>query len=81
MVNRFEILCNTRRVRYGNIHIINEWTIIDEELVYIIRYVPCRIRHCHIYFDRFSISNFHKDIIVESHKLVRWIMCQIRISW
>jgi hypothetical protein len=59
MINRFEVLCNTRCIRYGNFHVIYEWTIIDEELVYIIRYVPCRIRHSHIYFDRFSIPHFH----------------------
>ena len=80
MINCFETLCYTGCISYGNLHVIDEGTIIDEELVYIIGYIPCRIRHRHIYFYRFSISHLHKNIVVESHQLISGVMCQIGIS-
>ena len=54
---------------HGHIHIIDERAVIDEELINNVGYIPSRIPHSDIHFDRLSKTNLQEYIVVEADQL------------
>lgn len=79
MIYGFEVGGDSRLISDRDRHITREGRIVEEELVYVVGYVPRRIRHCHIYLDRLTEAHLHQNVVIQTHQLISHVVVAVDV--